>query len=296
MTLWTTVAQHIARVTGLDYVAQPVMSLAGGCINSAYRITDGRQDYFVKVNAASDTAMFEAEAAGLKELGATGAVKVPRPICWGQAEEYVYLVLEYLSLKPVDSAGLASLGRRLAALHRMVRPYFGWTQDNTIGATPQYNPPSQDWIAFWRQHRLGYQLQLAAKQGYGGALQRKGESLVAQLEGFFVDYTPVACLLHGDLWGGNVACDKSGDPVIFDPAPYYGDREADLAMTELFGGFGPEFYAAYREAYPLSDGYGTRRILYNLYHIINHLNLFGRSYLAQAERMMDHLLSVIKRQ
>jgi len=295
MTRWITIAQHISEVTGTDYAAQPAQPLGGGCINSAYRLTVGNKDYFVKVNVDSDPTMFEAEAAGLQELGATNTVKLPRPICWGQAKDCVYLVLEYWSLKPITADGLVSLGRQLAALHRIVKPYFGWHRDNTIGATPQHNTPEQDWIEFWRQHRLGFQLQLAAKKGYGGALQRKGDQLMAQIGALFVDYTPSACPLHGDLWGGNVACGTSDVPVMFDPAIYYGDRETDIAMTELFSGFEPEFYAAYQAVHPLSDGYRVRRILYNLYHILNHLNLFGGSYLAQAERMMDRLLLAINK-
>ncbi|NJN45182.1 MAG: fructosamine kinase family protein [Candidatus Competibacteraceae bacterium] len=295
MTLWATVAQHISEVTGTRCVTQPVQSIRGGCINSAYRLTHGGTDYFVKVNTLADPAMFEAEAAGLQELGDSNTVKVPHPICWGQAEGFIYLVLEYWPLKPITANGLVSLGGRLAALHRIARPYFGWHRDNTIGATPQHNTPGQDWIEFWRQHRLGYQLQLAKENGYGGALQLKGEQLMAQIGVLFADHTPNACSLHGDLWGGNMACSTSGEPVIFDPATYYGDRETDVAMTELFGGFGSEFYAAYQAVYPLSKGYRARRTLYNLYHILNHLNLFGRSYLVQAERMMDDLLSAIQR-
>jgi protein-ribulosamine 3-kinase len=295
MAFWATVAQHIGEVTGVAYAAQPVQPLRGGCINSAYRMTDGEQAYFIKTNEVSDPAMFAAEAAGLQELGDAASLKVPRPICWGQIEGRSYLVLEYLSLKPITADSLARLGRQVAALHRITRPYFGWQRDNTIGATLQRNASERDWVGFWRQHRLGFQLRLAAENGHGGALQRKGEQLMSHIGTFFSGYTPIACLLHGDLWGGNVACDVRGDPVVFDPATYYGDRETDIAMTELFGRFGPEFYAAYGEVYPLPAGYRARRILYNLYHILNHLNLFGSSYLAQAERMMDRLLMAINR-
>jgi fructosamine-3-kinase len=255
----------------------------------------GNKDYFVKVNASAGPAMFEAEAVGLQELSDTNTVKVPRPICWGQVKGSVYLVLEYWPLKPITAEGLVSLGGQLAALHRIAQPHFGWHRNNTIGATPQYNTPSQNWLEFWRQHRLGFQLQLAATKGYGGALQRKGERLMAQAGALFVGYTPTACLLHGDLWGGNVASNTAGDPLMFDPATYYGDRETDIAMTELFGGFGPDFYTAYHAVYPLPDGYQVRRIFYNLYHILNHLNLFGGSYLAQAERLMEQVLLAIRR-
>ncbi len=137
---------------------------------------------------------------------------------------------------------------------------------------------------------MGFQLDLAARNGYTRTIQRHGEKLRSRVAGLFTGYRPHPSLLHGDLWGGNIGCVAIGEPVIFDPAVYYGDREADLAMTELFGGFPAEFYAAYREAWPLDAGYPQRRILYNLYHVLNHLNLFGGGYLAQAERMMAQLV------
>jgi fructosamine-3-kinase len=175
-------------------------------------------------------------------------------------------------------------------MHRTARDHFGWDRDNTIGSTPQHNAPCGEWVTFWREHRLGFQLDLAARQGYGGRLQKLGERLLADLTGL-IDHDPRPSLLHGDLWGGNIGYDREGNPVIFDPAVYYGDREADLAMTELFGGFGSGFYAAYEEAWPLDPGYSVRKTLYNLYHILNHLNLFGSGYLGQAQTMTERLLA-----
>ncbi|MEO8331851.1 MAG: fructosamine kinase family protein, partial [Gallionella sp.] len=141
---------------------------------------------------------------------------------------------------------------------------FGFAQDNFIGTTPQPNTWTDDWVTFWRERRLGFQLRLAAVNGYGGQLQSMGEKLMDTLPAFFKDYTPQPALLHGDLWSGNHAFLADGTPAIFDPATYYGDRECDLAMTELFGGYPADFYAAYRAAYPLDAGYATRRDLYNL--------------------------------
>jgi fructosamine-3-kinase len=176
-------------------------------------------------------------------------------------------------------------------MHRVTQARFGWVQDNTIGSTPQINTPEEDWIVFWREHRLRFQLHLATRHGHGGRLRERGERLLDEFPRLFAEYQPAASLLHGDLWSGNYAYTREGEPVIFDPAVYYGDREADLAMTELFGGFGREFYAAYREAYPLDEGYAVRKTLYNLYHVLNHLNLFGGGYLSQAQGMIDRLLS-----
>jgi fructosamine-3-kinase len=159
-------------------------------------------------------------------------------------------------------------------------------------STPQLNAPGGDWVAFWRGRRLGYQLNLAAAKGHG-RLAAGGARLMEKLPAFFVGHTPAPSLLHGDLWSGNAAMTAGGEPVVFDPAVYYGDREADLAMTELFGGFPPPFYEAYRAEFPLDPGYGTRKHLYNLYHVLNHLNLFGGGYGAQAAGMIERLLAEV---
>lgn len=292
MDLWSAIAADISAATGAPFHAGAQRSVGGGCINTTMRVADGARSYFVKLNTAAQLDMFAAEADGLRELAAAHAVRVPEPICYGTAAGQAYLVMEDLELGGHDSG--ARLGRQLAAMHRRTQPLFGWHRDNTIGSTPQINTPGDDWVSFWREHRLGYQLELAARQGYGGRLQRKGEQLMAALGALFADHHPAPSLLHGDLWSGNYDVTRSGEPVIFDPAVYYGDREADIAMTELFGGFAPGFYAAYGETWPLDAGYRVRKTLYNLYHILNHLNLFGSGYGAQAERMLDSLLSEVR--
>jgi protein-ribulosamine 3-kinase len=171
---------------------------------------------------------------------------------------------------------------------------FGFATNNFIGTTSQPNDWKVDWIDFWREQRLGFQLRLAAQNGYGGQLQRLGDKLMDALPAFFASHTPQPSLLHGDLWSGNHAFLADGTPTIFDPATYYGDRECDLAMTELFGGYSTDFYSAYRAAYQLDAGYARRRELYNLYHILNHANLFGGGYARQAEQMMQRLLADIR--
>ena len=275
-----------------------VESRQGGCINHAYRVRgqDGRQ-FFVKLNDARHAAIpstwlrtgFAAEAAGLNEIAATQTIRVPQPVAHGASNMHSFLVLEYLELSNRGNA--AQLGEQLAALHRCTSSSFGFAQDNFIGTTPQPNAWADDWITFWREQRLGFQLQLAGQNGYGGKLQTLGEKLLDALPAFFADYIPQPALLHGDLWSSNHAFLSDGTPVIFDSAPYYGDRECDLAMTELFGGYPADFYAAYRAAYPLGAGYAMRRDLYNLYHILNHANLFGGGYAGQAEGMMQRLLA-----
>jgi fructosamine-3-kinase len=187
------------------------------------------------MNRAERLDMFQAEAAGLREINASGTLKVPSPIGAGVAHDKAWLALECLEISAAGDA--AALGRGLAAMHRHQAPGFGWHRDNTIGATPQDNTPGHDWIEFWRERRLLYQLAMAGRNGIGRQVVQAGERLAAGLAGYFPGYAPKASLLHGDLWGGNAGF-AAGVPVVFDPAVYFGDREADLAMTELFGGFG----------------------------------------------------------
>jgi protein-ribulosamine 3-kinase len=286
---WDAIAAGISAATREPFTIVRRSGWGGGCISDACVIEGGGRRYFVKLNRADKAEMFAAEAQGLAEILATGTLRVPAPVCHGADGRTAWLVLEYLELGGRGDA--RELARRLAALHRITGTSFGWRRDNTIGSTPQVNTPESDWIAFWREHRLGFQLRLAARNGFRGALQAKGERLLERLDAFFPGYTPLPSLLHGDLWGGNHGYTAGGEPVVFDPAVYYGDREADLAMTELFGGFGPRFYAAYQEAWPLNPGYAVRKHLYNLYHVLNHANLFGGGYASQAEGMLQRLLA-----
>lgn len=288
---WQQIAKTIGDATGKAFTVERRRSVYGGDINKAYRIEGEGQRYFVKINCADRLSMFEAEAEGLNELAAADAVRVPHPVCCGTVADSAFLVLEWVELR--NRSDPQTAGRQLAVLHRKIGSTFGWHRDNTLGSTPQVNTPNSDWLAFWREHRLGFQLRLAAQNGHTGALQEKGERLMEALPALFGGYRPAASLLHGDLWCGNWAADAGGSPVIFDPAVYYGDREADLAMTELFGGFEDDFYAAYRGAWPLDPGYAQRKTLYNLYHILNHLNLFGGGYAGQAQRMLDALLRIV---
>lgn len=290
---WTAIATAIGAATGRCFTVEVEHAVGGGCINRAFRIAGGGQAYFIKINDPGAEAMFAAEAEALAALRDTLAVHVPAPVCHGRTGGFSYLVLEYMELVRGRDATAEQLGHHLAQLHRHTGPQFGWHRDNTIGSTPQPNAPHEDWTAFWRERRLGHQLRLAARRGFGGRLQGRGERLMNALPRLLADHRPVPSLLHGDLWSGNYAALHDGTPVIFDPASYYGDREADLAMTELFGGFPPCFYAAYRDHYPVNDGYRIRRTLYNLYHVLNHANLFAGGYAAQAEDMMDELLSEI---
>jgi fructosamine-3-kinase len=249
---------------------------------------------FVKTGAASDLPRLLAEANGLAALRASGAVRVPQVHACGVVDGRARLEIEFLDLCGLDCASGALLGRQLADLHRHVGERFGWGEDNWIGGSPQLNGWRDEWPRFFAELRLRPQLQWAQGNGMDRKLVADGESLADRLAAFFVDYHPQPSLLHGDLWGGNASALPDGTPVIFDPAVYYGDREADVAMSELFGGFPGSFYAAYRMAWPLDPGYETRKTLYNLYHVLNHFNLFGAGYLGQARRMTGRLLAELR--
>lgn len=289
---WNEIAARIASASGTPFAHVRQRAVGGGSINAAHVLESDGAAYFVKLNDARLLDMFEAEAAGLEEMRAARAVRVPHAVCRGVSGKQCYLVLEYIPLG--GKGGGRKLGEQLAALHHKQWNQFGWTRDNTIGSTPQPNTPDSDWVNFYRQQRLGFQYRLAGSNGAGGRLLDAGERLMEQLDAFFSDYEPVPSLLHGDLWGGNWSTDRDGNPVIFDPAVYYGDREADIAMTELFGGFPGDFYSAYDESWPLDAGYATRKTLYKLYHVLNHFNLFGGGYLSQAEHMTASLLSELR--
>lgn len=290
MSVLADIASAIGQATGQSFELADQQQAGGGCINQGLVLVgrDG-QRFFVKLNNDDRHGeMFAAEAEGLAELDAAAAIRVPRPIVHGIAGNRAFLVLEWLDLGGRGSG--VDLGRRLANLHRTTRPQFGWHRDNTIGSTPQPNHATSDWLVFYGESRLGHQLRLAARNGASGRLIADGERLITGLAAFYPGYRPIPSLLHGDLWGGNYGY-AHGEPVLFDPAVYFGDREADLAMTELFGGFSADFYAAYREAWPLDPGYATRKTLYNLYHVLNHFNLFGGGYAGQAQTMIGRLLA-----
>lgn len=289
--IWDRIADAIAEATGASFRPKETADLGGGCINRALRMSDGERSFFVKVNEPRSMQMFEAERAGLAELATLGGPRVPMSIASGSTEEAAFLVLEFIPLSRPSGEAWARLGEQLAMLHQRSAQEFGWGRENTIGSTPQDNDWMADWIDFWRERRLGYQLRIAACNGLDPATVSRGDRLLDRLDDLLGGHAPKPSLLHGDLWSGNVAADAGGNPVVFDPAVYYGDREVDLAMTELFGSFDRRFYSAYRDAWPVSPGYEVRKVLYNLYHVLNHFNLFGGGYGARAGAMIEHLSS-----
>jgi protein-ribulosamine 3-kinase len=288
-----TVAGKLASALGRHVAPQPGPSVHGGCINNSYRWESADGPLFVKLADPGALAMFEAEAAGLNELAGAKSVRVPRVLAVGSVASHAFLALEWIDLAPASGKAQALLGEQLARQHGVTSSRFGWSRDNTIGSTGQVNAWTDDWLTFWREHRLRFQLELARRNGHGGRLYERGSELLQRLNAFFTSHSPKASLLHGDLWGGNTGADAKGTPVIFDPAVYFGDRETDLAMTRLFGGFSASFYSAYESAWPLPPGAAERVDLYNLYHVLNHLNLFGASYLRQAQSIIDRLLAQV---
>ncbi|HED33790.1 MAG TPA: fructosamine kinase family protein [Gammaproteobacteria bacterium] len=292
MTLWQQISEQISLHTQTDFNATQHTPVAGGSINQAWKISDHRHHYFVKLNDASHGDMFEVEALALQEMAASNTVRVPAPICTGHSANQSWLIMDFLNLanNAHSAASARQLGQQLSAMHKNTAAQFGWHRNNTIGSTPQSNQQHAHWTDFWREQRLQPQLHLAERNGYGPALSDISDRLLSDFHVLFT-HQPVASMLHGDLWGGNAATLADASPIIFDPALYYGDRETDLAMTHLFGGFSADFYAAYNEAWPLDEGFSTRQTLYNLYHILNHLNLFGEGYLGQAVSMTEQLLA-----
>ncbi len=290
--LTTALTQTLSRVTQAPLTFKAASPISGGDINQAYKLTFQTQTtdclYFIKLNQVDGLSMFEAEAAGLTQIAQTQTIRVPVPICSGVHENYAYLILEYCPIVPLTDRTRHELGRKLAELHLASgSTAFGWQQNNTIGSTPQPNPWTTNWAEFWQGSRIGYQLDLAQQKG---GRFKYGDRLLANIPEILQAHSPKPSLVHGDLWGGNAGALATGEPVIFDPAVYWGDREVDLAMTELFGGFGAAFYQGYEAVYPIEPGFANRKSLYNLYHILNHYNLFGGSYGRQADRMMADLL------
>ncbi|AFY76208.1 MAG: fructosamine kinase family protein [Hydrococcus sp. C42_A2020_068] len=287
--MWNQIADRISQVTGEKFQVKDRRSVSGGCINQGYALIGNGSTYFVKLNQASQVDMFEAEALGLKQMLATQTIRVPVPICWGVIDRSSYLVMEWLEFGSPTTRAWEQMGRKLAAMHQAGgSAKFGWERNNTIGSTPQINTWTENWADFFAEHRIGYQLQLAKRRGGGFPDYFQ---VVEVVRDHLADRTPKPSLVHGDLWSGNAAVTNAGEPVILDPATYYGDREVDIAMTELFGGFPAAFYRGYNEVFPLEEGYQQRKTLYNLYHILNHFNLFGGGYGSQANRMLQQILS-----
>ena len=290
---WHDLAPGISAATGRKLAPAPdeAVSASGG--GTFLRWASDAGPMFVKVAGVDRAWALEAEAEGLRSLALASAIRLPRVIGAGVVSNRGWLALEWIDLASPTPGSEARLGELLAEQHRRTNATFGWHRSNTIGLTDQMNEPDADWARFYAARRLGFQLDLAESGDHGGRLIDRGRRLCECVPSLLGGHPATPSLLHGDLWAGNHAEDSAGRPVIFDPAVYFGDREADLAMTRLFGGFGREFYRAYEAAWPLEPGAAGRVPLYNLYHVLNHLNLFGGDYRRQAEDMIERLLAAV---
>lgn len=269
---------HEARITAHE-------PLSGGSINATSRIRTTAGTFVLKANPSAPPGFFESEAAGLDALRASGTpLKIPQVMGWS-AEPPQWLLLEDLdsTSSPLGPAAFDErLGQGLAALHRATAPAYGFAADNYCGLTPQANPWTPHWVDFYARSRLGRQLSMASGRDVLGAADLRAiDDLIARLPDWIGDPVEGPALIHGDLWSGNLHRDRSGAPALIDPAVSYSHREAELGMMLLFGGFGPRVLAAYHEAFPLEPGWRDRHPLYQLYHLLNHVNLFGRAYVGQ---------------
>ncbi len=286
--MWPEIAAKIRQATGSSFTISDRKSIGGGCINQAYKLQGKDTTYFVKLNQATKVEMFQAEALGLQQMYDTQTITIPQPICWGVTNNNAYIVLEWLDLGRGNEASWLKMGKQLALMHRNgTSAKFGWDTNNTIGSTPQINDWMDNWADFFAEQRIGYQLRLANRQGGNF---KDPASIIATIKTKLMARNPEASLVHGDLWSGNADITADGRSTIFDPATYYGDREVDIAMTELFGGFPAAFYQGYNNQWQLDPGYAQRKDLYNLYHILNHFNLFGGGYGSQARRIINQIM------
>jgi fructosamine-3-kinase len=288
------IAREIAAQVGGECAPEPDSGVSGGSIHRSYRWRCGATRLFVKVADRGGGAGLEAEATGLLALADARAVRVPHVLARGRAGAATFLALEWIESRPAGRAAERRLGEQLAVQHQVTAAQFGFADDNLIGSSRQPNGWLEDWIEFFRERRLRHQLALAVQNGFAQLLEQPGARLLEALAALLAGHRPEASLLHGDLWAGNWLADEHQEPVIFDPAVYYGDRETDLAMTRLFGGFGRAFYDAYQTAAPLPAGHAVRAELYNLYHVLNHANLFGGAYAPQARASIDRLLAEVR--
>lgn len=287
--MWQAISDQLSETLMFEFNITERIKMSGGDINQCYMISDGDQRYFVKLNDKDFIAKFEIEADNLTALRETNTVHVPELVLIGKTKESAFIILNYIPVKPLDT-GPASyqFGEELAKLHKWgEQKEFGFDQDNYIGATLQPNQWHKKWSRFFSEQRIGWQLQLLKeKQISFTDIDDFVELVNEQLSG----HNPKPSLLHGDLWYGNAANTAFG-PICYDPASYWGDRECDLAMTELFGGFRQEFYDGYESILAIEPMYEYRKHIYNLYHVLNHCNLFGGEYLDKAEKLITTIQS-----
>jgi fructosamine-3-kinase len=280
--MWNAISQHISNAIEFDFKITERTRVRAGEISESYIVSNDVDRYFVKINHRSFLPNFTAEVENLQKLRNTSCVSVPEFITIGQSKEQSFIVLNYHPIKELESSKNSYMfGQQLAQLHKWgEQKEYGFDADNYIGNSLQPNRWQRKWHKFFSEQRIGFQLQLLKEKGINfGSI----DELVDIVDHTLKHHHPRPALLHGDLWQGNVANAPFG-PITYDPACYWGDRECDIAMTELFGGFDSEFYRGYNDEYPMCNGYESRKLVYNFYHILNHCNLYGGHYLDDAEK------------
>jgi fructosamine-3-kinase len=281
----------LGRVLGGEVRIERRVSLSGGSISNTERLDTTAGTFVLKSHDAPPPGLFRAEAHGLAALRASGTpLTLPRVIAFDEGAPS-FLVLEFIAEGRRQRDFDEQLGAGLAALHRSTAPRFGFPEDNYCGATPQPNAWRGRWLDFYAEARLGYQLRLAAAAGrLTGAEAGRVERLIGRLAEWLGEPAEGPALIHGDLWAGNLHTDAAGRPAVLDPAAYYGHREAELGMMTLFGGFSARTFDAYHGAFPLEPGWRERNPLYELYHLMNHLHLFGASYRGQVMAIVNRFV------
>ncbi len=284
--MWHALSVQLSLALGQQFEVEEKTPIDGGDINECYAISSGNIRFFVKVNTRENLAIYEAEAESLRHLANSGVVSVPQVIYMGVIKEKAVLVLDYIPMKPLDQENAYLLGREMANLHKWGEQLeYGFDIDNFIGTTEQRNNWHRKWANFFADHRIGLQLKLAEERGMSfGDVETIVESIKERLTG----HQPKPSLLHGDLWTGNASMSIHG-PIVYDPACYWGDREVDIATTQLFSGLPERFYEGYAEVWPLDEEFESRKDIYNLYHRLNHCLLFGGHYLEETEALITKL-------
>ena len=284
--MWHFISEQISECIQQDFICDDIRQVNAGDSHQAFKISDGKQRFFVKTNEKIQLANFKAEAEGLDHLSSPTLFKVPKVICLGVVSDHSFLVLEHLAMSEGDEKTWFHFGQNLAKLHKNhTQQMYGWQEDNFIGLTPQSNLWQKKWSCFFAEQRIGFMLQLLSEKGH---VLANIEGVVESIKRLLIGHNPTPSMLHGDLWQGNAGFHKN-QPVLYDPAFYYGDRETDLAMTELFGRFPDSFYRGYDEVWPIQSDYQYRKPIYQLYHVLNHALLFGGQYIESAKITLKNL-------
>jgi len=284
--MWHFISEQISECINQDFICDDIRDVKAGDSHKAYKISDGKQRFFVKTNKKIHLQNFEAEAQGLEHLSNTQLFKVPNVICTGLVSEHSFLVLEHINMTQGNDQTWFNFGQTLAELHKThTQKMYGWQEDNFIGLTPQSNLWQKKWSSFFAEQRIGFMLQLLSEKGHDLA---NIDAVVESIKSLLTGHNPTPSMLHGDLWQGNAGFHKN-QPILYDPAFYFGDRETDIAMTELFGRLPGSFYQGYDEVWPLEDDYQYRKPIYQLYHVLNHALLFGGHYIDSAKITLKNL-------